>query len=438
MTDPGAHINYSAQDIERYLAGGMSAKEMHDMEKAALQDPFLADAIEGYSDAAMQHSYKHLNEINALLQAPKEAAPVIAMPAKSFNWWRIAAMIVVLAGVGIFSWYLVGLNNAPAGKQQVAAVRQEDSLPVSTPPQTLAKKADTQAGIAMADNTAVGQSASSRMKQPGLATKPVPPAANKAMETTVESADDQPFVAAATMADSVSTFPGVAPGLDIAKNDTKSARVSAPLQGRGAGLMNSNPALNNFSGYVLDKFNKPVPGAVIDTNNKPVAFTDATGFFQLQSADSVLNVSVNSVGYNQASAALLTKRTNNISIEPGNMSLSEVVVTGYGAGKKAKRTSVKAVADSAYPAGGWQSFQEYVYRRMNKTFDSTNGSFVDMHGMVEIEFSIDEQGDLYNLAITKSLNKEADEKILQALKEGPRWISSKKNGQKKNKVVIRF
>jgi hypothetical protein len=49
MAEQNTHINYSAEDIERYLKGKMSAKEMHDMEKAALQDPFLADAIEGFS-----------------------------------------------------------------------------------------------------------------------------------------------------------------------------------------------------------------------------------------------------------------------------------------------------------------------------------------------------------------------------------------------------
>jgi len=40
--------HYSASDIQRYLNGEMSAREMFDLEKAALEDPFLADAIEGY------------------------------------------------------------------------------------------------------------------------------------------------------------------------------------------------------------------------------------------------------------------------------------------------------------------------------------------------------------------------------------------------------
>ena len=42
------HIIYTAEDIQRYLSGGMSNAEMYVIEKAALDDPFLAEAIEGY------------------------------------------------------------------------------------------------------------------------------------------------------------------------------------------------------------------------------------------------------------------------------------------------------------------------------------------------------------------------------------------------------
>ena len=39
---------YTAADIERYHAGSMPAEQMHALEKAAMEDPFLADALEGY------------------------------------------------------------------------------------------------------------------------------------------------------------------------------------------------------------------------------------------------------------------------------------------------------------------------------------------------------------------------------------------------------
>ena len=42
---------YTAADFARYHAGTMPADEMHELEKAALEDPFLADALEGYAYA---------------------------------------------------------------------------------------------------------------------------------------------------------------------------------------------------------------------------------------------------------------------------------------------------------------------------------------------------------------------------------------------------
>ena len=56
MSEHNEHItHYSAADIRRYVQGNMSARDMHAIEKAALDDPFLADAIEGMQQALQEH-----------------------------------------------------------------------------------------------------------------------------------------------------------------------------------------------------------------------------------------------------------------------------------------------------------------------------------------------------------------------------------------------
>ena len=53
MPENNKHIKpYTAEDIQRYLNRQMTMPERHALEKAALEDPFLAEAIEGY----MQHN----------------------------------------------------------------------------------------------------------------------------------------------------------------------------------------------------------------------------------------------------------------------------------------------------------------------------------------------------------------------------------------------
>ncbi len=48
MATPKKHIEPTADLIRRYLAGELDDKTMHALERQALEDPFLADALEGY------------------------------------------------------------------------------------------------------------------------------------------------------------------------------------------------------------------------------------------------------------------------------------------------------------------------------------------------------------------------------------------------------
>lgn len=435
MTDPNTHISYTIEDIGRYLNGGMSAKEMHDMERAALQDPFLADAIEGYSEASMQQSSKHLNEITAVLQNDKQAAKVVAMPTKSFHWWKVAAMIIVLAGVGAVSWYLIGVNE-PDGVQNVAVVKENNEPAAKANSNPTAIKADT--NLLIAENKVVDRPTASDKEDKKSSKKS--DAINKTQEAALTAirTDDTDKDGLGDIVFSEPDSIGLiasnnfSPGIEI----EKAKPVFTPMQGRGAGLMNNNMSLNNFAGFVLDNNSQPVPNALINAGHQRAAFTDKNGYFNVLAPDSVLKVSVSSVGYETTDVNLSPGYANKIAIEPDEASLSEMVVTGYSRNKKTAETVKRNVGDTTFPAGGWQSFQEYVYKKINKPFDSANNEIITPHGSVEIEFSVDEDGDPYNINVVKSSGTKNDEKVIQAIKEGPRWISSKKH--KKSKVVIKF
>lgn len=440
MTDPNTHINYTVEDIERYLNGGMSAKEMHDMERAALQDPFLADAIEGYSEASMQQSQKHLNEITALLQNDKQDAKVVTMPTKSFQWWRVAAMIILLAGAGIFSWYIITGNDPRNDVRNVAMVKESnktavaDSNIVSTKPDSGLMIAENKSGDETAALNKQLQQSQKADKSVAAISRTQEAAAN--LMRTDDTDNDGIGDIIITEPDSISSIAATdfPPGIDVNKPKAKS--IFSPMEGKGAGVMNNKAALNNFSGFVLDNNSQPVPNALINAGNQRAAFTDKNGYFNMLAPDSTLKVSVSSVGYETANVNLSLGFANKIAIEPDEQSLSEMVVTGYSSRKKAVEPIKHADGDTVFPAGGWQSFQEYVYRKMNKPFDSTNNAIIDPHGSVEIEFLIDEDGDPYNINVVKSSGTKNDEKVIQAIKEGPRWISSKKHN--KSKVVVRF
>ena len=124
--------------------------------------------------------------------------------------------------------------------------------------------------------------------------------------------------------------------------------------------------------------------------------------------------------------------TNNISIRPNSTALNDIVVTKLGA--KTKQAGKVFNADSAYPSGGWESFQAYVYKKLNKPFDSTRSP--EITGDVQLEFSIDENGEPYNFSVLRSANDASTSKAIEIIKSGPKWIATSK--EKKGKVTIQF
>ena len=108
MSEEKKYRKYTAVDIEKYHKGLLSPKEMHELEKAALDDPFLADALEGYGADSVNIS-KDLPELEKRLEEKISGAKVIGMTShrNSFKWWKVAAAIVIIGGVGYFTFGLL-------------------------------------------------------------------------------------------------------------------------------------------------------------------------------------------------------------------------------------------------------------------------------------------------------------------------------------------
>jgi TonB family protein len=99
-------------DIEKYLRGELSPKEMHELEKKALSDPFLADALEGGASIDHRDFSKDIQEINKKIYKKQQ---VILTPL------RIAAGIILLIGVGVFLLW-------PAKEQKEIVLNDTDSV----------------------------------------------------------------------------------------------------------------------------------------------------------------------------------------------------------------------------------------------------------------------------------------------------------------------
>src|SRR5450755_363482 len=101
--------HYSSSDIRKYLRGELSAPEMNALEKAALDDPFLADALEGTGsahsvggDASFQDGLSDLNKRLDERIGRKNKRAVVPL---RHSTWMAAASVILLTGLGMAVYY---------------------------------------------------------------------------------------------------------------------------------------------------------------------------------------------------------------------------------------------------------------------------------------------------------------------------------------------
>ncbi len=436
MAEPSSHINYSFEDIQRYLQGKMPAAEMHELEKAALADPFLADAIEGFNEVDFTIAKQHLNEINAGLFAEKQQNKIVAFN-KRTQWLNAAAVIIVLAAIGLVASYFL---NKPSNQQSaIAKLKQEeannkttkDSISFIANSNTSSRQTDT--ALFIAQNKPV-----TKTKAPLIKTKTgnkIITADNNAINQVVADSFKAGIVSAAQpSALSEKTMMSRSYNADAVNSD--STQVTLREIAPGISVLPST-----FSGKVVDENNKPIAGVTIVSDDKQTAvLTDINGDFNLQKKDTLLKVTASTVGYDSRTLALKQGINDTIMLKESNAALNDVVVVGYGTSKKnaytdsIKRSQRKENSDSAMPVGGWNNFNNYVITQLNK--DTTTSSITNLKDLVELEFLIDKAGNPYDIKVVKSPNDQYSNKAVEILKNGPKWTNPSR--KKKAKLVLNF
>lgn len=120
--------NYTAKDIERYHLGQMSPVERHTLEKAALDDPFLADALEGYVYTSTPE--QDLEKITARLEERKRDSKVIPMFFRNNGWLKYAAMFLIIAGGGLIIYQTSKNKDSNLASQNKPQELQQQNAPI--------------------------------------------------------------------------------------------------------------------------------------------------------------------------------------------------------------------------------------------------------------------------------------------------------------------
>jgi TonB family protein len=491
MNNKENDIIYSAPDIEQYFAGKLSPLQMHAMEKAALDDSFLAEAMEGYGELKNGEWKNGLAALKNKFETNSNTAKVIAIPKRNNNWLKIAAAVLLIGGTATIAYLLVNKKD----NQQIAQTVKKDTAPDSVFDNTV--KQETIAETATQKSSIPG-SITSTTKQPNkLNTE----------ENIIDSDIDDKYIAAKTETikpdSSFSNFvykPDTKPAAPAAKNyfnkstnDLAKANSNPGLSNNAApavasennfglkaeankanvaanGVLNNSEVLRSkavtetenykipndkkglgeairdrqlnksFIAQVVAADNTPLPFANISIKSENFGtYADVNGNFRLVAADSLLTVEIKSAGYQTKLYTLQSNlQQNKIVLTEDALAFKEKTVVGYGLetkGRLSRRaTLLKDSVVNVEPADGWDNYNTYVNNNIEIPDDILKNN---IHGQVEISFEVRPNGSITNIKVDKSLCDNCDEAAKRLIEQGPQW-KTKTGKRGKGKVTVQF
>ena len=398
------NYKYTAADFERYHSGGMSDVEMHAMEKAALQDPFLAEALEGYmyTDTPV----KDIDELKEKLLQKKKKKNVFLVIQKQNVWLSIAAMFILIAGIGYFAYQLnFKKENTTLAKKEGGRHLKNDTQQIIT---SKTDSINTENDVAIAPDKTTETIKKENKKNESD---------NKiSRENASEITSDD------LLKKNVQTTPG-----PDAKRDYF-----------------ITPEKNLMKGQVVDSLGRPVQYAILkDKNAKTIISTDSAGRFKMKANDSSLTANISAPGYKTEEKILSDKKEQVIVMQHDSRDLNEVVVIGNGAKRKKESLSNSSilqgkvpgviVSDSnPQPIVGRQEFDQYVKKNIKIPVDNEGKNY---SGKVTLSFEINKRGNAKKIKVEQSLCKPCDEEATRLILHGPKW---KYINSERQKVTIEF
>ena len=378
-------INFEAKDFERYYSGKMSGKEMYALEKAALADSFLQEALEGY-----QYTRSAVADIDALQEklsnrlAEKKEARIILWSKN--NFLKAAVLIAFLAGAAVI--FLIQNNN------QI----ENNELASTSPAEISEVKADT-ALQSSGNNLAVLEAPSTTASSTPIIEL------NKTDKNKYESKEKQ-----------------------IDKSVARSAPVEAEAYAEDIAVA-AAPVLRNekikegflVTGKVVNEQGEPVSFASIVTNKEQIN-TDITGNYSAYIKDSSLYGNVVATGYMPLQKKLNPNQSQTIILNSdiakadklAEVSISRVAKKAAVSDKdNTGRNAEAMVVSTLVPKVGWPEFEKYLKDSVRYQNDK--------RAIVQLSFTVNELGRPQEIKVIDGLCLPCNTEAIRLLSAGPDW-----------------
>ena len=377
-------------NLTDYIQGHRKGKDAHRIEREAMRDAFLTEALEGFEAVSGDHAeaIRQMQQNIAVRSQPKGRSVTF--------WFSMAASIALVIG---FGWYFL-LHETPP-----ATIFSEAPPSAAIPADSLTRNEI----IAMAESTEKVNVTEPAVQNRAISSKIL---YSPQLEEDIEIMNDN-----------------VSIEVEMIKED-KDEDALEPI------IAHSLRDTRQVQGKVVDKTGEPLPGAtIIVKNTANGVVTDVNGEFSLKADDQTI-LQASFVGYETQELVADTSKLL-IAMNESKSDLEEVIVVGYGTRRKASETgSISVVPEQLQkivpePVIGRRAYQKYLRENIVRPVD---GACLGVKGKVQVRFSVDAAGRPYNFQITGKLCDDADGEAKRLIMEGCDWTQ----GNTEATVTVEF
>jgi hypothetical protein len=378
-------MHYTAEDIRRYLEGQLPDNEMQAIEKAALEDPFLSDAIEGFQEnlSQMVSLESGMEELNKRLNERINKSSNKNRSALIFMNWRVAASVLLIIGTAALT--VTYLNNKNR-KADLAKITKRDSgsdkinsrkpeVPAENPPAL--QQINEDSAVTINDQVQLEKQSSEKIK----------PLINKKKKTNYSDKSVTKPESEKSLGDSMGLPEEEAP---VASSNNKDIKI-IPAPKTTADQMKSSA-----SGLAIEDKDQNRPG------EKKLDEVIVIGYGAQKKKDVTGSTTV-----------VVSGNKNDIEPPAGS---TGVIVSGNNNGLE--------------PQNGWEEY--YNYLKNNKRIPAVDSL---LKGEETISFVVHANGKLSSFKIEKSVSTAHDKELIRLVKEGPPWRNS---GDRKQRCRLTY
>lgn len=439
MSKIESHITHlTKEQIEQYLRGDLSDKEMHVIERHLLSCDMCNEAMEGYESSVQNIQFDaELDELSNRLESRINSKK----KNKAFPFLRIAAiaLVLIISGIFITNYFINDLK-----KPQFSEKKQKqltDSSKVKEPKlEDNSKKEIESTEVKEEIESHVGkEEVESEIEQEKSSKKTDD---SIVIPTTTSLSDNNNRGFATTQ-----NIQNTNTSNDVTVEEIEITSYEVPLADQDAVIMDEiiiqesakreqvivqSRSMNNASSTKVATFaeeKNTVKGVVNDEGtNESLPFvsvvnidrdvgtqTDLDGKFELE-AEEGDEIVVSSIGYNTESIEIADEQELTVAMSAG-VELDEYVVSD--------KSDYSISESDAQPSVGYGPYKQYLKDKMKFPQAAIDA---EIKGKVIVKFRIDEKGSMSDFTITKSLGYGCDEEAIRLIKEGPSWHTAFRDG----------